>query len=283
MAVTTLLPVKGYFDDSQTKGQLWVLAGYVGGPLHWEEFDATWPMALANHDVPYFHMREMQDPNGVYGKWYHAGEHKRELANFFEDLTKVIGRSGLVPFSSLVRLKDLERFNSETDLSLQPYSLAAYGCMLLAGQWYGNVPAELVFDHVEKVESKLARAREYADSDIYYGPDGIFDKVVITGLPKHLTFREIPALQAADFWVWEYRKNHLKLDEWWSLDDRPEDLDAQWEHMLQWVNEKHGSFEAATRRSLQELIRRSSNQTPGIIWSYRQLCEAHKARGGVWA
>lgn len=59
---------KGWFDDTRTNGRYWSVGGYVGGALHWAEFEETWPMALANHEVPYFHMREMADPNGVYAK-----------------------------------------------------------------------------------------------------------------------------------------------------------------------------------------------------------------------
>lgn len=49
-------------------------------------------------------------------------------------------------------------------------------------------------DHVEKVQSKLAQAQEYADSDRLYGvggehapPDGVFSKIVTAGLPKDIT------------------------------------------------------------------------------------------------
>src|SRR5262249_50618553 len=144
-----------------------------------------------------------------------------ELADFFAGLAKVIEQSWVTPFCCLVRQKDLDRFNSDYGLRLEPYPLAAYGCMLLVGKEYRGHPVELIFDRVEKVESKLATARAYADSDGYYGPDGIFDDVIATGLSKGYTFKKVPALQAADFWIWEYRKNHLGMDEWWSLEDRP--------------------------------------------------------------
>ena len=67
-------------------------------------------------------------------------------------------------------------FNTEHGLALQPYSLAAYGCMLIIGKEHVGHLVELIFDHVEKVELKLAIAREYADADHYYGPDGVFAK-----------------------------------------------------------------------------------------------------------
>jgi hypothetical protein len=289
MAVITDFVAKGWFDDTRTEGEVWSIGGYVGGLHHWQEFDDTWPLALATHDVPYFHMREMADPHGPFAKWHPPQQHESERAAFFLDLAKIIGRSGLSAFNCLVRLRDLARFNVEHGLNLDPYALAAYGCMILVGQDYLGFPTELVFDHVEKVQSKLARAREYAESDKYHGaggihgPDGAFGALVTTGLSEKLTFRDIPALQAADFWAWEYRKNHINLNEWWSIPDRPQEWgDEQWEHMRSWVENKFGSFEEATRKSLQELLRRTHRFKP-MIWHYQELCDAHKARGGVWA
>jgi hypothetical protein len=272
---------KGYFDDSQTTGEVWGIGGYIGGFYQWEEFERRWPQVLAKHDVPYFHMREMQDPNGVYAKWYPEHEHRQEVASFMADIAEVIRESNLAGFSCLVRLRDLERFNAEKNLKLEPYALAAYGCMLLVGKDYLGHPTEMIFDHVEKVTKKLALAQDYADTDAYHNRDHVFETLATMGLPKGLTFRDVPGLQAADFWIWEMRKNHLKLDEWWRLEDRPQEWgDAQWEHMEQWVKRRYGGFEAATRKSAQALI--SHPNFTGIIWHYQELLEAHQARSGVW-
>jgi hypothetical protein len=95
MAVISDVLAKGYFDDSQSTGEVWALGGYMGNPLHWESFDTYWPMALTNAEVPYFHMREMADPNGIFAKWLPHEEHREEVANFFSDLAKVISHSML--------------------------------------------------------------------------------------------------------------------------------------------------------------------------------------------
>ena len=269
--------VKGYFDDSQTPDRIWAIAGYVGDDHHWTEYKTLWPMALATHDVPYFHRREMSKPNGVFKKWYPAHEHESELAAFQGDLAKVIGQSGLRAFGSIVRLKDLNRFNAETGLRLDPYSLAAYGCMLIVGRDYLGHSVELIFDHVEKVESKLARARGYADADHYHGPDGVFEKVVLTGLPEEVTSKEVHAMLAADFWVWEWRKHQLKLDEWHEIEGRPSDFDQRWAHMQEWFR----SRPITLRKSAQALIERAP--FIGIIWDHQQMCDAHQARDGLWS
>jgi hypothetical protein len=272
---------KGYFDDSQTTGRVWAIGGYVGNEFCWEDFDVMWPMALANHEMPYFHMKEMADPNGIYKKWHPPQEHQAELADFFSGLATVIRQTSLNGFCCLVRIADLDRFNAEKNLSLQPYPLAAYGCMLLVGREYLGHQVEMTFDHVEKVDSKLAMAKAYADSDKYFGPDGVFDSVKPRGLPRGLSSKNIPGLQAADFWTWEHRKNHLRMDEWWTLVDRPQNYgDEQWEHMSQWVTRKYGGFEAGTRKSMQALITPAKFKC--MIWNYQELCDAHATRDGVW-
>jgi hypothetical protein len=58
--------LKGYADDSRPNNRIWAVGGYAGHDLQWEKFEADWPKMLAKHGVPYFHMREMGDPNGVY-------------------------------------------------------------------------------------------------------------------------------------------------------------------------------------------------------------------------
>jgi len=73
---------KGWMDDTR-RGPVWAVGGYVGGEHRWEYFDNYWPIALANHDLPYFHMKEMRDPNGIFGKWCPPEDHREELANFF--------------------------------------------------------------------------------------------------------------------------------------------------------------------------------------------------------
>ncbi|MBR1217644.1 hypothetical protein JQ557_06570 [Bradyrhizobium sp. U87765 SZCCT0131] len=281
MVVSSAPVAKGYFDDSQTNGEVWAIGGYVGSFYQWKAFQQLWPEVLAKHGVPYFHMREMQKPNGVYAKWYPEKEHRQEVASFMGDLAEAIKESNLAGFGCLVRLKDLERFNVEKSLKLEPYALAAYGCMVLVGKDYCGHTTELIFDHVEKVQKKLDTAQKYAESDSFNGAQGIFDQLAANGLPEQLTFKDVPALQAADFWVWELRKNHLRMNEWWSLEDRPQEWgDEQWKHMERWVADKYGSFEAATRKSAQALL--SHPNFTCMIWHYQELCDAHQSRGGVW-
>lgn len=159
-----MIVAKGFLDDSQTLGKVWAVGGYVGSLNHWDVFEPRWDAALKRHDVKYCHMRETSVPTGPFAKWLPSSEHRAEWASFLGDLARVIDDAYLTTICSLVRIEDLARFNSERGLHLEPYPLAAYGCMLQAGKYYTGYPTELVFDHVEKVESKLAKAREYAES-----------------------------------------------------------------------------------------------------------------------
>ncbi len=231
---------------------------------------------------PLFPHERNAGPEGrVFGKWCPPQEHKEELADFFGSLSKVIGQSRLVGISSIVRQSDLDRFNREFGQSLEPYPLAAYGCMLLAAREnLEGMPIELVFDSVEKVHSKLDKAREYADSDKIYEP-GVCDQTVTTPLPKGLTWREVPALQAADFFAWEFRKNHENVSEWFEMVDKPDDWEARADHLDKWLTEKFGDNTSGIRKSAAALL--NGNEFYTLVWDYKNLVDSHKARGGVWA
>jgi len=223
-------------------------------------------------------MREMADPQGVYAKWHPPQDHKSEVAAFMADLAGVIKDSRIVGVLSIVRLKDLERFNRERNLQLEPYPLGAYGCMIAACQAHPGVTTELIFDHCEKVGSKLATARSYAETDQHWRDE--LEDVVVTPLTKKLTFRNVQAMQAADFVAWEFRKHHQKTESGLDLVQDILDREAAWNRHEQWILDQFGSLESSTRRSAQALIK--DTEFYPLIWDYRGLNEAHEARGGVW-
>jgi hypothetical protein len=269
---------KGYFDDSQTADHIWAVAGYVGADHRWEAFEDRWQKALDKHGVPYFHMREMADPNGVYKKWQPPQGHEKERAAFFSDLTSVLRYCRLQAFASIVRMSDLARFNAEFGLTLEPYPLAAFGCMVVLSNEHDDTPSQLFFDHVEKIESKLQKTAAYADSDRIYASD--FKQMVRTGLPEGCNFKKIRALQAADFAVWELRKHHLQLSEWFGIDGKPINSDERWTHFQEWSVSKFGQPRPTMRKSAEALLK---NGISNLVWDYDQLRLAHNLRGGVWA
>lgn len=214
-----MVVVKAYADDSRPNNRIWAVGGYAGNDWQWEHFESEWPKILARHEIPYFHMREMADPEGVYKKWHSFKEHYDEVADFFADTTDLINLCGVRPFFSITRVNDMERINAEHQLKLEVYPLAAWGCMLATAKdnevQRRRLTVEIIFDHVEKISSKLATAVTYAESDLFY--PGINEWIVPIPLNNKLTFREVLPLQIADFIIWEVQKNHLNIEEWFTL------------------------------------------------------------------
>jgi hypothetical protein len=271
--------LKGYADDSRPNNRIWAIAGYVGNDLKWEAFEERWAKLLKVHGVPYFHMKELGQPNGAYAKWHPLKEHQAEIDAFFRDITTIISDCWLSGFWSIVRIADLERFNAEKGLRLEPYPLAAYGCILAIAQEFGDLTSEIFFDRVEKVHSKLEKAEAYAGSDTHWGE--ALGNVGLFPLQKNVTWRELTPLQAADFFTWELQRNHLGIDEWHALSGRPLDQDEREEHFKNWSLEKFNAEMPTPRKSLEAIMKRAA-PVSGFLWDYDNLCMAHNLRGGVW-
>jgi hypothetical protein len=280
-----LAVLRGFFDDSRTDPAVgvssWSVGGYIGDDHHWENYLQCWPMALANHEVPYFHSKEMLKPNGIYSKWHPLHEHLGEIAAFMADLIKVITQSQLRGVMCLVRKPDLERFNAEKGLCLEPYPLAVYGCLIAISKEYFFESMELLFDHVEKVDSKLAKAQTYADTDQYY-QDKKLDRMALFPLPKGEEFssKRIIELQSADFIAGDFRKNHLAINDWFEIEGKPEDHEERLKHFEEWALQRYGNKLPPPRKSLEAAV--SGSPHVPFIWDYDRLCEAHRLRGGVW-
>src|SRR6185437_16402000 len=109
-------------------------------------------------------------------------------------------------------------------------------------------PTELVFDHVQQLPSKLAKARDYIDSCPVSRQQ--CERVVAIPLPEKITARELPAMQAADLLVAEFRQHHERVSEW--FDTRREafpDIERGWEDLQEWILAKYGTFERSVRKS----------------------------------
>ena len=277
--VPKIMAAIGYFDDSRTEGQIMSVAGLIGDEARWAQFEESWSMFLDRHGVPYFHMKEMANPSGPFKKWLPPHDHKAELDAFFADVADTIANCGFSAFGATIRIKDLERFNSERGLNLDPYSLGAYGCMVHIKQKYPTEPVSMHFDRIEKVKSRLDKAVEYAEADNYYV--GVADTILPIPLLKCLTFRDVRPIQAADFLAWEARKYNVQQNAWWEIEDRPETWNERFEHYQDWSRKKFGTRLPPARKSLNALLKRLSYD--GIVWDYRALNIAHNARGGAWS
>ena len=87
-------------------------------------------------------------------------------------------------------------------------------------------------------------------------------------------------MQAADFAAWEFRKHHEKVTELIDLVQNILDPDWAWALQEQWILDKYGSHEGATRKSAIALI--DGAELYPLVWDYRRLNEVHEIKGGVW-
>jgi hypothetical protein len=211
-----VIAATGYFDDSRTDGRVCTVAGLVGNKAQWEQFESAWTPLLERHGVPWLHMKEMADPNGHFKKWLPPQDHRAELKAFFSDVARTINDCRFGAFGATVRLQDLERFNSEKGLKLDPYALAVYGCMVHIKQGHPTEIVNLIFDRIEKVDSRLKKAQQYAEADNFYVgvtdfiqpiPDvgelrarwhTVFRRRAPPHLPRHLLFRILAYRLQAD-------------------------------------------------------------------------------------
>jgi hypothetical protein len=278
-----LAVLKGYFDKSETSAAMGTptccVGGYIGDEYHWEYYLDYWPMALANSEVAYYHGKEFLDPDGPYKKWHPLPEHRAEINGFIADLSKVIGQAGLRGFTAIVRLPDLEKFNNEKRLALEAYPLAVYGCMIAISTEYLFEPMEIFFDHGDEAPAKLLVARRYADTDSYY-KDENFARIQMNALTEYYNFKRVIELQAADYIVGDFRKQHLSVDEWWKIENKPQTFEARGKHFDEWSEKKYGP-KPQLRKSLDAVVERTPHAL--FVWDYAALCEAHQLRGGVWA
>lgn len=280
--------LKCYMDDSQEKDNVvWCVGGYVSNDAGWEQYDRLWPEMLARHDVPYLHMKEMGKPEGVYKKWQPRDQHKQEIDAFFKDATAIIHDCQLTGIWSRVRRSDLNKFNSDFGLRLEPYPLAAYGCLVAISFIFRNIAIEAIFDHCDKIKSKLIKAEKYGETDVEWRT-AIKNNIMCLPLVEKCSFRNVPAIQSADYLAWEFRKDHSRITDWHSVSEKPDGLVAVSEkpdglverkaHFAKWAAENNI---LPIRKSLDALMK--ENRVFGITWDYEGLVEENTARRGVWS
>jgi hypothetical protein len=80
----------------------------------------------------------------------------------------------------------------------------------------------------------------------------------------------VKPLQAADLLIWEVQKNHLKVEDWFLLPDKPIPADERTRHMDEWSIEQYGNIRPPARKSLQVLADKAAPAV-GIIWDHDNL------------
>jgi hypothetical protein len=289
--------LKGYFDesgdDSDPQHSALSVAGYLGPAEGWSAFDAEWRGVLRKFDVPYLHMRELQNRRGAFKSWAKGNpEADARAASFFGELAGVIGRAKLEAFGAVVVLSDLIRFNAGTGADVDAKALGIYACALGARERHSSAAMEFVLDRMEEGHAKVDLARRYTETDLYY--PSVRDCPEFRVMPKDDPngSQNTPALQAADALAWELRKNYELKRPWFESEDASPDSPEWGNSLFKWfLHDRLEHMREANVRSVPlgvDIMRRSlsvlSDVAPaeGIIWTYRTLVRSHETRNGLW-
>jgi hypothetical protein len=106
-------------DDADPQHAVISVAGYLSDVSRWSTFEVRWDEVLRKYEVEYLHMKEWWDRDGTYKE---LKKDKEREASFFRDLVQVIRDNITYCVSSVVRLNDFQRFNSENGLALDAFS-----------------------------------------------------------------------------------------------------------------------------------------------------------------
>ena len=98
----------GSGDPADPQPSMMSIAGYVAKPEEWGLFEFEWDATLKMHRVPYLHMKEWWNRDGIYKQ---LKEDAQKEALFFSDLVNVIEKHTEVCVSATIVLRDFERFN----------------------------------------------------------------------------------------------------------------------------------------------------------------------------
>lgn len=133
MAVLT-----GYFDEIYShppKPEVYTVAGYVSEDWRWKRFNSEWARALADEDIPYFHMIDCAHKKGVYAEW---SEDKRK--RFLKKLHYIIRSNTIVDFAVSVVVADYNEVIPPENVVLrtgfgEPHVFAVIGCLKDIHEW----------------------------------------------------------------------------------------------------------------------------------------------------
>jgi hypothetical protein len=270
-----------YFDDSghgdDQQNTALVLAGYVGPAEAWATFEPLFREALDRHAVPYLHMKQLAHNLSPYEKWK---DNEAGRVAFLQDVVKAISQATLYGLGSLIRLKDLRRFNKEKGLDIDPVSFALYGNLIELHANYPGKSIEIVIDRVNSAPSRIEMAKTFAATDAFL--PGCGEGVSIRALSGNDSFRNVLPMQAADFAAYELRKDNETNTVFFSDVLPTIDRKDMMGQFLFWQLRKYGkaTWPPTRRRSLDALSRVSP--IGGGVWDHAMFIAADQARNGIW-
>lgn len=276
--------LKTYLDDSGNPSDqnctVLTVSGYQSDIEGWRGFERMWGDVLDTFEVPYLHMKEFGDKNGLYK---HIKSDPLKEAAFMGGLIDAIFAT--VDFCPMgtIRLRELEQFNSDHSLNLDPYAVVIYGCLMELAAQHRWKEIDVVFDKFDKAPSRVELAFEYARTDKYF-PVDIWDLFTPTTLQKDESFKDIRQIQAADFVSWEMRRALEDRREWQfpSAGRNRESIAESYRQFVEVYVQKYGA-RPRERKTMGILRRGSPPLAPvGYIWDRVILEEAHKRHPNGW-
>ena len=246
--------LKAYLDDSgdekdRRQHDAVAIAGYLATAEAWQTFEARWQEVLRDHRIYWLHMKEFEACVGQFASW--KGDEARRDA-LIRDACAAIKAAGLHGFGAVVRLPDLERFNLEKELRLEPMPLAIYLCMNTMSIEHPDDWIEVYIDRMKECPSKVGRARQYAAS---YFADDVSQSMEVHCLER-LSAKQVRPMQAADLAAYEALKHEKKA-------------------------QAYGRGAEVARRPWFDTLL-SAAPLDGPVADYRFLCDLHEIRRGVW-
>ncbi|HEY1259808.1 MAG TPA: hypothetical protein VGF34_11210 [Stellaceae bacterium] len=148
---------RSWFDDSERDDQshnVSALAGCVGSDEQWETFNRLWKLnVLDKFNLEYLHMKELRSAQGQFAKF----QDRNISIELTKEIVTAISTASLRSFASIVRLRDLIRFNRVQRQQLNPYSLNIYTCMLYITMTYrdwNNCIVKMKLDRIGDLKPK---------------------------------------------------------------------------------------------------------------------------------
>jgi hypothetical protein len=195
-----------YFDRSYSeKDDETTVAGFVSSVQQWGQWEAEWKLALAEFEVPYFHMKEFNAKQDAFKapKW----KSNAYRAMFMSKLIAITNQWAIAGISSTCEQKVFDAVNKvwELDRRFNPYAFCGRDCAIrvkkLVRQQIGSdAPIAYIFDRGDEGRGMLMKEMERSDL-----PSPIFKRSRPDPKNKQLDTDDPPVvqLQACDLLAWE--------------------------------------------------------------------------------
>jgi len=209
--IVALSGYSAYFDASMNQPQNeMVVAGYLSILEEWEQFEISWRLCFAQHDVTYFKMSDFIGRRGAYThpKW----QSESYRAQFIGELASIIRDWTVASVACRMKQELFDQYNQiyELDSRFNVFTICARDCAAQVRNYVRSIPSDLpiafIFDRgdpkpglliAEMIGSKLP-APVFKRSR----PDSELDK----DDPYHVQ------LQACDLAAWELRRGESDLE-----------------------------------------------------------------------